>query len=106
MTEKQIDPKKLTQELQAEGLPVAGVASTGRLDFTRELTKAEKSKVDLILSIHDPAPSFDEVRLEMLRNAGISTDLIVLALWDQVIKDDSSLATVLNNRMNEINTSI
>ena len=57
MPDKIFDPKKLTSELQEAGLPVAGVSSTGRVDYSRELTKTEKILADQVTSCHDPSPS-------------------------------------------------
>ena len=59
MKDKIYDPKKLTKELQDAKLPVSGVSSSGRIDFSRELTKAERIKADEIINMHDPDSSND-----------------------------------------------
>lgn len=64
MTDKIYDPKKLTQELQDAKLPVSGVSSSGRIDFSRELTKSERRKADEIINMHDPG-SFQDSPLEI-----------------------------------------
>ena len=59
MPENIYDPKKLTQELQDAKLPVSGVSSSGRIDFSRDLTKSERIKADEIINMHDPDPYND-----------------------------------------------
>lgn len=93
------NPKKLTQELQEAKLPVAGVSTSGRISFSRELSKSERTKSDEIINNHDPE-SFQDSRLELLKQAGITPDDLLFALWDQVIKGDSSAASTLKSKMN------
>jgi hypothetical protein len=98
MPEKIYDPKRLTQELQDENLPVASVSSDGRVSFSRELSKSEKSKVETIIGLHDSNPTAFETRVEDLKAAGVDIETIVLALWDLIIKGDSSAATALKDK--------
>jgi len=106
MPEKLNDPTKLTRELQEAGLPVESVASTGRVDFSRELTKQEKTRAENIVKFHDPKPSDIEIRIHELKASGIDFDQIVLALWDLIIENDSSSATALKSRMELIDPYI
>lgn len=105
MPEKIYDPKKLTQELQDANLPVSGVSSSGRIDFSRDLTKSEKIKADEIINMHDPESSQDSF-MDLLKEAGITSDDLLLALWDQVIKGDSSAATALKSKIGFIDPVI
>ena len=41
-------------ELNQAGLPVIGVASTGRIDYSRELTAGEQTTADAVVAAHDP----------------------------------------------------
>jgi len=99
MPENIFNPKLLTDQLQKAGLPVESVSSTGRVDYARALSKAEMIKAEEILKSHDPRPTDLEIRVEQMQRAGITFEMLVLALWDQVIKGDDSLATALNERM-------
>ena len=45
----------LTDELIAVGLPVVGVSSDGRIDYSRDLTPAEQTTAQAIIAAHDPA---------------------------------------------------
>lgn len=44
----------LTDELIAVGLPVVGVSSDGRVDYSRELTAAELTTAKTVIAAHDP----------------------------------------------------
>jgi hypothetical protein len=103
---KKINPQKLTSELQSEGLPVAGVSSSGRLDFTRDLSKSEQSKVDQVLFSHDPDPSPEEQRLIAYSNAGITSEKLLFALWRELKNGLSDEANSLSSLMKSIDDRI
>lgn len=44
----------LTDELTAAGLPVVGVSSDGRIDYSRDLTPEEQATAQSIIAAHDP----------------------------------------------------
>lgn len=44
----------LHHELAIAGLPVIGVSSDGRIDYTRALTSAEKATEATVIAAHDP----------------------------------------------------
>lgn len=50
-----IDVAGLHAELEAAGLPVVGVSSDGRIDYSRDLTPAEQATADAVVAAHDPA---------------------------------------------------
>ena len=50
-----LDVTGLHAELEAAGLPVVGVSSDGRIDYSRELTPAEQTTAQAIIAAHDPA---------------------------------------------------
>lgn len=49
-----IDVAQLHAELETAGLPVVGVSSDGRIDYSRELTAAEQTTAQAIIAAHDP----------------------------------------------------
>lgn len=49
-----INYKLLHYELEQAGLPVVGVASTGSIDYSRELTAGEQSTADAVVAAHNP----------------------------------------------------
>ena len=49
-----IDVGSFHEELLAAGLPVVGVSSDGRVDYSRELTAAELTTAKAIIAAHDP----------------------------------------------------
>jgi len=106
MSKNIYDPKKLTIELQTAGLPVAGVSSTGRIDYQRVLTASENRKADKIILAHDPTPSTKITRLQAYQAAGITVEDILFALWDQIIKGDSTKSAVLKMEMEAIDSKI
>jgi hypothetical protein len=106
MTEAIYNPQKLTEELKAEGLPVAGVSSSGRVDYSRELTASEIKSSQAVISAHDPAPKTKDLRIQAYLDAGITLEALVFALWDQIIKEDGSAAAGLQAKMETINSGI
>lgn len=106
MLENIYNPENLTAELQDAGLPVAGVSSAGRIDYTRELTKSERTKELSICNAHDPLFEPELSRLQKYNAAGITIEDLVFALWDQVVKGDNSKATDLQISMKSIDSRI
>ena len=49
-----INVKLLYYELKQASLPVEGVSSDGRIDYSRELTAQEQSTADAVVAAHDP----------------------------------------------------
>ena len=49
-----INVELLHYELAQAGLPVEGVASDGRIDYSRELTAGEQTTADSVVAEHDP----------------------------------------------------
>lgn len=84
-----VHPKKLTAELQAAKLPVAGVSSRGRVDYSRELTKQETATAKAIIEAHDPKPTDAEIERDLMAKAGISLADMVMALWTQAAQGDN-----------------
>lgn len=106
MTENIYNPRKLTAELMAANLPIAGVSSTGQIDYARDLTASEKRTAESIVTAHDPSPITKDARLEAYRSAGITDEDLIFALWDQVIKADNTKVAVLQNAMEAIDSKI
>ncbi len=84
-----INPAKLHHELKAAGLPVVGVSSSGRIDYDRSLTAAEKESALLVMEAHDPSPSDAQVFIEQLAKAGVSKNEVIYALWKSVTDGDN-----------------
>jgi hypothetical protein len=78
MPETLINPAKLHEELALSGLPIAGVSSDGRIDYTRPLSKAEQAKAQEVIDNHNPE-----------QNILPTTDQMIIALWKKVMLDDS-----------------
>lgn len=93
--ENMYHPKKLTEELQTAGLPVAGVSSSGRIDYSRELTKTEKSAAETVVAAHDPCKTDEEIEQELITSKGISDHDLLMALWKKVVEADSTAADTL-----------
>jgi len=85
-----INPTLLHMQLQNAGLPVVGVDSTGRVDYSRILTHAEKTKAEQIISAFDPTTSIDQDPLLEFHQRGFSSDQLLAALWKQVAMGDES----------------
>ena len=49
-----IDSTALYEDLQTAGLPIVGVSSDGRIDYSRDLTPAEQTTAQAIITAHDP----------------------------------------------------
>lgn len=49
-----IDVSGLHTELEAADLPVVGVSSDGRIDYSRDLTPAEQQTAQAVIAAHDP----------------------------------------------------
>jgi len=106
MAEIYQDPLKLHESLKAAGLPVVGVASTGRIDYSRELTKSEKSAAYALIAGFDPAPSAEEARLMAYYERGITLEKLTWALWEHIINSNPEPYLVLQNIINDVNTLI
>jgi hypothetical protein len=48
------NPTKLDRELKEAGIPIVGVAATGRVDFAEEATDEQKKLAQEVLAQHDP----------------------------------------------------
>ena len=106
MSDTVCNPTKLTTELQAAGLPVAGVSATGRIDYSRDLTKTEKSIAISVFEAHDPSLSTADSRLNAYFKAGITPEKMIFALWNQIIKGDTSSVDALIKQMDQIDQLI
>lgn len=49
-----IDAGSFHEELAIAGLPVVGVSSDGRIDYSRDLTPEEQTTADAVIAAHDP----------------------------------------------------
>jgi len=106
MAEIYQDPLKLHESLIAVGLPVVGVASTGRIDYSRELTKSEQDKVKSLIASFDPAPSAEEARLKAYQERGITSEKLAWALWEHIINSKPEPYLALQKIMDDVNTLI
>ena len=106
MTEIYQDPAKLHDALKSAGLPVVGVASTGRVDYARALTKTEIEASKALISSFDPAPSVEEARLKAYQGKGITTEKLAWALWEHIINSNPEPYLALQNVMDDVNALI
>ncbi len=74
-----INVSKLHNELLLVGLPVVSVHSDGTVDYSRNLSGAEKLTAEAVISAHDPVVVSPP-----------STNQIVHALWKKVMLGDST----------------
>jgi hypothetical protein len=49
-----IDATSLHEELETAALPVVGVSSDGRVDYSRDLTPEEQTTAAAVIAAHDP----------------------------------------------------
>ena len=85
-----INPTLLHQQLQNAGLPVVGVDSTGKIDYSRTLTNAEKTKAEQIIAAFDPTVTVDQDPLLEFHQRGFSSEQLLAALWKHVLRGDES----------------
>lgn len=95
-----VNPAKLHQELKAAGLPVVGVSSSGRVDYERSLTSAEKASAQAVIAAHDPSATEKEIFFEKLALAGFSRDDLLFALWKSVAEENVAAFDSLLKGMN------
>jgi len=95
------NPSKLTKELIEAGLPVAGVSSDGRIDYARKLTKAETQTSQAVVDAHDTCPPDVEVERLVIAGAGVSQEDILMALWTQAVRGDSSAVDALVEKIDK-----
>ena len=100
------NPEKLHNELAAADLPVVSVCNTGRIDYSRDLTKTEKMNAQAVVDSHDSSPSTDELRIKAYYASGITLEDLVFALWNHIIKSDSSKSAAIQKLMDDIDALI
>ena len=49
-----VNSRLLHHQLEQAGLPVIGVSSDGRIDYSRELTAQEQATAAAVIAAHDP----------------------------------------------------
>ena len=86
-----INVLKLMTELQAAKLPVTSVHSDGRIDYSRALSRPEEAAAQRIIEAHDPAVVPTP-----------TTDDLVRALWEKVIKDNPAKADEIMHQYPEL----
>jgi len=91
-----INPTLLHMQLQNAGLPVVGVDSNGKVDYSRTLTNAEKTKAEHIISTFDPSITIEQDPLLNLHQKGFSTEQILSALWKKIVLNDQSEIDKIN----------
>jgi hypothetical protein len=101
-----VNPTKLHQELLAVGLPVVGVSSDGRVDYSRDLTTTEQTTAAAVIAAHNSSQTTEEVRIDAYLNGGITLQNMVFALWYKVMLGDSNAADAIQTSMDSINATI
>ncbi len=101
-----VNPTKLHQELLSAGLPVVGVSSDGRVDYSRDLTTTEQTTAAAVIAAHNSSQTTEEARIAAYLNSGITLQNMVFALWYKVIQGDSTNVDVIQAGMDSINATI
>jgi hypothetical protein len=99
-------PSSLMVSLFEQGFPVISVSSNGRIDFSRDLTKTEKNNLDSFLEVWDDTPTTQEQRQEAYKQAGITAEKLIFALWKELKNADPTDAADLESRINAIDAQI
>jgi hypothetical protein len=84
-----VNSEKLHLELKKARLPVVGVSSSGRVDYSRPLTATEHETADAVIASHDSTVTNVYVFIERLAAAGISRDDVLYALWKSMTEGDN-----------------
>ncbi len=86
-----------------EGYPITGVSSDGRFSFSRDLTRTEKTNFDSFIETWNDTPTTEEKRQEAYKQAGITAEKLIFALWKELKNADP---TDLESRINDIDSEI
>lgn len=92
---------KLYKELAAAGLPVCGVSSAGRMDFTRPLSAVEQVLAGQLLNAHVPDDRAED-RQKAYLEQGITPEAMVIALWEHIIENRPQSAQALQTLREQI----
>jgi hypothetical protein len=84
-----VNSEKLHRELKKAELPVVGVSSSGRVDYSRSLTAAEHETANAVIATHDPTVTDTHVFIEQLAAVGVSRDDVLYALWKSMAEGDN-----------------
>jgi len=107
MSDQLIDnPAKLHGLLVEAQIPVVSVSTSGRIDYSRNLTANEKTIVQSILDSYDPAATVDELRRQEYKKQGITFERMVYALWNKIVNNDVSEVEEIQLIMQQINNTI
>jgi hypothetical protein len=93
-----MDVRKLYWELVNAGIPVEGVSASEplRIDFRKEATDADRKKAQQILAAHVPDTVGSRRRAAYLQQ-GITTDEMIVALWERVVEGRSESSDELQH---------
>ena len=93
---KAVNVQKLTEELVADGIPIHGCSSDGRIDFKDEATDTHKAQAAIIFSLHDVS----ETTVQKLRAFGLDKTRAALLL--RLSTGFNSLPLAQKNRIQAI----
>jgi hypothetical protein len=106
MSEVEINPVKLHQELLSVDLPVVSVSTDGRIDYSRDLTVSEQSTAAAVIAAHNVSQTTEESCMQAYFDAGISVQSMAFALWKKIMQADSTDADEIQSLMDAINATI
>lgn len=93
-----VNVRKLYWELLNAGIPVEGVSATDplRIDFRKEATDADRRKAQQILAAYTEDTRASR-RREAYLQQGITTDEMIVALWERVVEGRSETSDELQH---------
>ncbi len=99
--EKEIDVRKLHEELVTAGLPVQGVDNLGRVQYARLLDATETARAAAVVAAHDASPSQKEKLKQRVIRSKLGSDML-LALWSSVVDGDDRLIEELRSEWEKV----
>ncbi len=97
------NPARLFEELKAEGIPIVSIDEFGTAVCSRVLTSGEEGALQALIAAHDPNAEDEAAALqEELLNEGVTDERLLAALWDAVIEQDDSAASVLQQKIADV----
>jgi hypothetical protein len=100
-----INTIKLSKELIEAGISTHGNCNSNGLVWDDDNNEIQdRNDVKIIIEAHRPTPDDNDLFLEGLINAGITSQKMVLALWNKVMQADPADADALQVLIEGVNS--